>query len=109
MFELKTMSPASEPPLYGGGRKANARAEPDCGIIAIRMSPNRGSSCWLPSAPIVDPSSVTCAILMLAYDDQMAPAFWNADSQVAVLATALRVEKRLLDTPPTLVPSGTKL
>ncbi len=40
------MSPASVPPLAGGGRKVSARTPDGSGTAPMRMSPNRGSSCW---------------------------------------------------------------
>src|SRR5487761_2419715 len=103
---LKIMSPASVPPLNGGGRDVTATVPGSCGAMPMRMSPTLGSSCWLPVAPYGSPLSLTRARLMLAYDDQIAAAFSNAASQVAVGAILFKVANRLLDWPPMFVPSG---
>src|SRR4051794_8819839 len=109
MFELNVMSPASVPPLIGGGGEAKAGAPAPRGVIEIRMSPKRGSPCWLPDVASGAPLSETSARLMFVTDSQRAAARSIADCQAAVVWVALRVENRLLEIPPTLVPSGMKL
>ena len=59
--------------------------------MPIRMSPNRGSSCWLPLVASGLPLSDTWERLMLATACQTAAAFWNCSSQVASENLASRV------------------
>jgi hypothetical protein len=107
---FRTMSPARVPPSGPDG-VVIASTLPDSGRAAIRMSPNRGSPWLAPSAPSASPLSTTTSTLMLAYWAHVCTARRISASQAAVAAADVLpiMPNRLLPTPSTSVPLGTKL
>ena len=64
--------------MNGGSRKVDARVLGLPGAPPMRMSPKRGSPCWLPAVPKGWPPSGTWTRLTPATDSQTAAAVTSA-------------------------------
>src|SRR5947209_4382304 len=103
------ISPESDPPLLGGGRRVKARADAFWVKPPIRRSPKLLLPCWKLPELNGAPLSETWTVLMFATFSQTAKASWIARCQFPAPNRALSVETRLLGVPPRLVPSGSML